>query len=554
MKKLFKALKFSIVFTLFLSSFIACDKDFNVIESDVLGDGNANFTTNSETLTISAYNKKLEALQINNLASNLLGVFNDPAYGRTTASIVTQLTPSTFSPDFGDTPVIDSIVLNIPYFSTANGIDDDGNLTYKLDSLYGNTGAKFKITIHQNNYFLRDFDPNITENNTQNYFSNASSTSNSVLNGSSTINFDDHILGGSIFTDDEFIPSNAPTLITTGEGEDAVVTRSEPAFRVLLDNTFWQEAILSKQDDAVLSNANNFKNYFRGLYFKVEAVGDESSMVLLNLASSDASITINYTTGESTSRTQATYTLNFNGNRLNTFINDFSVSLEDGDKDLGDEKLYLKGSEGSMAVVDLFGTEDLDGNLIPDRLDTLLEEYRATNPDNGEFIIDSETGNYVLKRLINEAHLVIQEDLSIETGTYGEDFHIYDRIYAYDVKNNTTLIDYIDALDPTGNTQTPFFSKIFSLGQRSESGKYKIRITEHLNNIIQNDSTNYNIGLVLSTNVNYNVNSEILNSNDAVTGIPSASLLSPRGTILHGSAAPDDEDKLKLKIFFTEAE
>lgn len=554
MKKLFKALKFSIVFTLFLSSFIACDKDFNVIESDVLGDGNANFTTNSETLTISAYNKKLEALQINNLASNLLGVFNDPAYGRTTASIVTQLTPSTFSPDFGDTPVIDSIVLNIPYFSTANGIDDDGNLTYKLDSLYGNTGAKFKITIHQNNYFLRDFDPNSTENNTQNYFSNASSTSNSVLNGSSTINFDDHILGGSIFTDDEFIPSNAPTLITTGEGEDAVVTRSEPAFRVLLDNTFWQEAILSKQDDAVLSNANNFKNYFRGLYFKVEAVGDESSMVLLNLASSDASITINYTTGESTSRTQATYTLNFNGNRLNTFINDFSVSLEDGDKDLGDEKLYLKGSEGSMAVVDLFGTEDLDGNLIPDRLDTLLEEYRATNPDNGEFIIDSETGNYVLKRLINEAHLVIQEDLSIETGTYGEDFHIYDRIYAYDVKNNTTLIDYIDALDPTGNTQTPFFSKIFSLGQRSESGKYKIRITEHLNNIIQNDSTNYNIGLVLSTNVNYNVNSEILNSNDAVTGIPSASLLSPRGTILHGSAAPDDEDKLKLKIFFTEAE
>ena len=37
MKKTFKALKFSTVFLLLLASFIACDKDFSVLESDVLG-------------------------------------------------------------------------------------------------------------------------------------------------------------------------------------------------------------------------------------------------------------------------------------------------------------------------------------------------------------------------------------------------------------------------------------------------------------------------------------------------------------------------------------
>ena len=67
MKKTFKALKFSTVFLLCLASFIACDKDFSVIESDVLGNEIANFYTDSLVLPISAYNKKLEALQINNL-------------------------------------------------------------------------------------------------------------------------------------------------------------------------------------------------------------------------------------------------------------------------------------------------------------------------------------------------------------------------------------------------------------------------------------------------------------------------------------------------------
>ena len=73
MKKTFKAVKYATVFLLFLASFIACDKDFNVLESAVLGKDNANFFTDSLVLPISAYNKKLEALQINNLPSNLLG-------------------------------------------------------------------------------------------------------------------------------------------------------------------------------------------------------------------------------------------------------------------------------------------------------------------------------------------------------------------------------------------------------------------------------------------------------------------------------------------------
>ncbi|SFZ89817.1 protein of unknown function [Flaviramulus basaltis] len=563
MKKTIKALKFSAAFLLIVSSFIACDKDFNVIESDVLGTENSNFTTDNAVYPISAYNRKLNSLQINNLASNLLGVFNDPAYGKTTASIITQVTPTSFNPDFGENTVIDSVVINIPYFNTVVGTDDDGYSKYALDSLYGNPEAPIKLSIYQNNYFLRDFDPNSTLNNTQNYYSNASSTLNSAFTSTSEINFDDHI-AATIYEEDIFTPSKNAIKTTIGEGDDAVTTRTTPAFRVVFNQadyadelTFWKETIIDKQDDPVLSNANNFKDYFRGLYFKAESIGSDGNMFLINLASTAANITIYYSKDSSVEgeTIQSTYVLNFTGNKINTFINDYNlVTLQNGDKDLGDEKLYLKGAEGSMAVIDLFGNEDTNNNEIADALEDFINEYRQTD-DNGEFIKNKTTGNFLLKKLINDAHLEIYEDETMPTlpvDENGDAYHKYDRIYAYDIKNNTPTIDYL--IDATENSQSAFSSKIISLSQRDTVlGRYKIRLTEHLNSILLRDSTNTKIGLVLSTNVNYTNNAKILQSNDAVTAVPAASLLTPRGTILYGSNENVSEGKrLKLKVFFTE--
>lgn len=533
MKKTIKALKFSVVLLLTVMSFIACDKDFNVIESDVLGKENSNFTTNNTISPIVAYNKKLDSLQINGLASNLLGVFNDPAYGKTTASIITQVTPTSYNPDFGDNPVIDSVVINIPYYSTVSGTDTDGNSTYTLDSLYGNPTEAFKLSIYQNNYFLRSFDPNSEVNSAQNYYSNANSTTNSIFTGTSTVNFDDYI-AATIYENLSFTPSNAAIKTTTGEDSDATTTRSAPAFRVVLrddeDLLYWTNTIINKGGESELSNANNFYNYFRGLYIKTESITDDGSLILMNIGSSTSNITIHYSKDSSVEgeRSEAAYIMNFTGNRLNTFVNDYNlVSFPTTpNKDLGDEKLYLKGASGSMAIIDLFpnGLEDFKNDFL-----------------------DAD-GNPT--RLINEAHLVIYEDEGIATDG-NANFHKYDRIYAYDIKNNEPTYDY--QIDPTESNNT-ISSKIISLSQRDTIlGRYKIRLTEHLNNILLKDSTNTKIGLVLSTNVNYTNNSQILESNDDVTAIPSAALLTPRGTILYGSNENVPENKrLMLKIFYTE--
>lgn len=548
MKKIIKALKFPGIFFSAMAILIACDKDFNTIDSDVLGKDNANFDTGNEDLQILAYNKKLEALQINDLSSNLLGVFNDPAFGETKASIITQITPARFDSDFGENPEIETVVLTIPYFSTVTGTEGE-ETKYQLDSLYGNNTAPIKLSIYQNNYFLRDFnpDPNINE---QNYYSNASSGANSSIDGTNVINFDDH--RGELIYEDDFIPKKEEIVITTGSGEDETTTRSAPALRILLDKAFWKELIIDKEGTPVLSNANNFRNYFRGLYFKTESIDDDGSMILLNLASSSANITINYTRGATDSRTKSTYILNFTGNRLNTFVNNYNmVTLENGDQTNGDDKLYLKGAEGSMAVVDLF----------PNGLDDFLNKYRE--PDGN--------GGYKLKKIINEAHLVIYEDETMpvppKENPDDKDYHYADRIFAYDVKNNIPVVDYF--FDPTNNASDPLNSKIVSLGQRQvvkdendiEVAKYKIRITEHLNNILLKDSTNTKLGLVLSTNVNadYNPNTRvfktapIFNGSGNVTKVPSSALLAPRGTILYGTQedVPNNR-KMKFEVFFTE--
>lgn len=570
MRRLFKAPKYVSLFLLIALAFVACDKEYNTIDSEVLGEENANFNASKTAFQILAYNKKLDLLQINNLGSSLLGFYDDPIYGETTASFITQVTPVTGDPDFGDNAVIDSVILNIPYYSRVTGVNDDIPKYTLSDSIYGDESASIKLSIHRTNYFLRDLDDS---NNARKYFSNANHIENSFLDESTPINIEEKL--EELIKDTVFTPSNEAIKLTTEVNDVRTTTSSIPALRFDLakydtEKTYWKTVILDKKGSADLRNVNHFKNYFRGLYFKAEAVDGKGQMVLLNTNSTDSKITIHYTKDKKDSdpvvREQGTYTLNITGNKLNTFINNYSITLPEGDKVNGDEKLYLKGA-GSMAVVDLFNglVTCEESNTEETALDCFKKTYRQLNEDgyilkSGEVADDdgyiTKNGDFILKRLINEAQLIIYEDE--ESIAVDDESHKFDRIYAYDIENNLPTFDYF--VDGSDNASDPRFSKLISLGSRlkyedtdGEHYKYKIRITEHLNNILVRDSTNTKLGLVLSNNVNITSSSEILESNDDVTSIPSAAILSPRGTVLHGSNASDPDKKMTLEIYLTES-
>ena len=311
--------------------------------------------------------------------------------------------------------------------------------------------------------------------------------------------------------------------------------------------------IFDKEGEPELSNQNNFVNHFRGLYIKTEAVEENGTMMLLNLSTSASSLTIYYTSDVETSDdtgtdTEAetetgTFVLNFSGNSVSLYNNNLII-IPDGDTVNGDENLYLKGGEGSMAIVELFkGTVEDENGTEVDAFEHFKNSFRE---DNGD-------GTFTQKRLINEAYLEFYVNQDIMVGEEP------DRIYLFNPTEETALVDYF--LDQSVSS-TQINAKILHLEPLrrvndepdGEGIKYKIRITEHLNNIIIRDSTNVNLGLVVTTNVNNveNYSSKNENDEDGVTQMPAGAILSPRGTVLYGNNTPNEEKKVKLTIYYTE--
>ena len=87
-------------------------------------------------------------VQTNNLPSFLLGSYNHPQFGRSNSSFVGQMVPSEYNHDFGDNVVLDSVVLTIPYFSRGVDTSEEGDITYEIDSVYGD--EPIKISVYRN--------------------------------------------------------------------------------------------------------------------------------------------------------------------------------------------------------------------------------------------------------------------------------------------------------------------------------------------------------------------------------------------------------------------
>ena len=82
---------------------------------------------------------------------------------------------------------------------------------------------------------------------------------------------------------------------------------------------------------------------------------------------------------------------------------------------------------------------------------------------------------------------------------------------------------------------------------------YKIRISEHVKNIVRNDSLNKKLGLVLSSSIT-NLFSTELKSPTEFNYIPQSSVVNPLGIVIHGPK-PEDQNydkRLNLEIFYSQ--
>ena len=529
---------------------VSCDKDFNEIGSDIIGENHFGLEQDS-TKGITAYNIDFGSVESNNLPINALGYYNHPFFGKTKASFVSQIVMDTINPSFGANPTVTKVELSIPYFSTLMSTDaETGNRTYELDSIYGS--FKIKLNVYESNYYLRDYSASSGFQETQKYFSGDQVDFDTYKN-SSRLNNDNSVNQNDAFF---FSPEEIRTYKTV-DGAQVVDTRSVPGMRLSLRTDFFQNKLFGSSAPGKLKNNTIFKEYFRGIYFKSEVSSsspDQGSLALLDFKKGKIVVTYKVDVTDDTGAVtikERQFSLSLSGNTVNFFENNYNPSYTSGlansNMNLGDEKLYLKGGQGSMTVIDLFKKEDLKGynaqgnligaNGVSDELDDLR------NPSNGK------------KWLINEASLTFWIDKSVMTGTAEPN-----RIYLYDLNNHRPLVDYYydNSVSPNAKYNKYVHDGIIKKETTGDKRgiKYRIRLTKHIQNLIYNDSTNVKLGLVVTESIG-SINSAKLKNPFSfgsllVDRAPFSSILNPLGTVIYGSNPNVPVDKrLKLKIYYT---
>lgn len=592
----------TVLFLVFTMVFISCDQDFNTIGSDLVGDEHFDFSSHEAQLK--AYSVKTNEVQTNNLPINPLGIYNNPYFGVTKANFVSQVSLTTAQPKFGTNVQVENVTLYVPFFSTVETTNADGSKVYALNSVYGaNKESKMKLSVFENGYYLNEYNPLDNFQTAQRYFSDGSANGTSINfenlkrgndgSGNSVQNGTRLNDSPNVAENDQFFFNKAEIIIyktkfntTTGileyvDANDVVLAnqndvslrvvkeRLAPGIYLTLNKAFFKKRIL-EAGSANLFNNIEFKQYFKGLYFKIEQLpGEQGAMAMFNF--SNAKLNVNYSSVDEgavvgSAATSKSLVLNFGAGSGSN-----SVSLQDysysGAYDAGlsatnqvtgqNSKLYLKGGKGSVVYIDVFGDADVlkpvngqlvaGANQIPDELDQLrLKGW-----------------------LINEAYLEFYID---KTAMAGANQLEAERLYLFDATNQKPLVDY--SADATTNSNTKYNKLIFGgIIERDDTTdkkgiKYKIRITQHINNIINSTDTNLNknvkLGLTVTENINYSnnyyykspfdVNNTPTVSTDDIEYFPVASIMEQQGVVLHGtnpSELTDASKKLKLVIHYT---
>ena len=584
----------------------SCNKDYNTVGLNLID--NNPFKTSLEEVPVFVKMRKIPPYVSNSLTTFQLGEFEDNIYGTSMVSFLGQLNFEDPSLAFGnisqskeDNPDTDNIsqipeeetvknvFLDIPFFTNVDDDDNDGVINlydvdstdpysdsdgdgvsdadesnagqnpldpdtdgdgipdgedtesvnpnaggtlYELDSLLGNSNASFKLKVSELDYFLRPYDPEVNFEQFQKYYSNNSLASDF----SGTILYEDEL---SINSEElVFYNEDDPETEDVDESE-TVKERLTPRIRVELDKDFFQTRILDKEGSDDISNLDNFKLYFKGIVLETF---DFSEPLLMILNFNEAEIKVEYeykeynkqgTTDDTSDDTVDTvdgdFRFLFNGIKLNSFKNDplpANVYTSILDTIKNPKQVYLKGGEGVMAEIELFKN------------------------DNGVDLLDEIRSK---EWLINEANIsiYIDKDMLSSSGGIIEP----SRLYLYDIKNKAPVIDYFvdNSAGPKPYQNKVIHGGLIQLDEDKNGLMYKIRMSEHIKNIVRKDSTNTKLGLVVSSDINNTINIEVEDS-DFMTFTPNSSAINPLGTVLIGpSPSAENYDKrMRLNIFYTE--
>ena len=589
-----------------------CDKEFHSIGGDLFS--YQELKSNKLMAPVYTFQEKVNSVQVDGLPLAQLGLINHPTFGLTEASIVSQIQISS-SPVFGkinqsfedegseddytiipENEKVTNVYLEIPFFTNQNDSDQDGlidskdsdpndpqsnsdddELTdlvefqaglnplssdsdgdgildhedldnsgydsednlYEIDSLYGDINSNFNIKVHELTYYLNDLDANNNFETQKIYYSNQDFYNEGFFGEELSdtnikLNLDELV----------FYYSTDNPLTEDVDERDNVELRLSPRLRIPLNNDFFQRKIIEMEGRSVLESPSSFKlDGIRGLIIQTENFSSDLYMLLnFNFAqirieyefdSYNNNGTENDTDDDEIERLSSSISIPFGGIRVNSIKNSFfNLEIENRVKESNNgqhtDRLFVKSGK-YHGLIRLFSQNSSNEN-------TYLKELRNENI------------------IINEANLSFYIDDKFK-GAYNL---VAQRLYLYDILSGQPLNDL--SFDGSTNVSVingdkKIFGGILEYDDSNNPYRYKFNITNHISNIIRKDSTNFDLGLVVSSDINDIFQKKALIGDNKFLKYPRASILNPLGAILIGSNASEKENedkKVQLEIIYTE--
>lgn len=464
-KNITKVFNITAVLVLGSLAVLSCESDADQLGSQFFQNGAQGNETTFPVIAYNANNNDSIRIRTDNLQTDsaTLGAFAEPQFGMQKSAYVTQVRLSSYAPDFGTNPVLDSAVMLIKPSYSADSI----TTITKEDYIYpeGAVAAKsvvnrypvkkygkakingktiFNIKVHEVNEFLFS--------RAEKFYSNKNvATSN--------------LLGSKVFD------GNISSVKLTKDSDNSVLYESDPSIRIHLDSLFFQNNIMKKASSAELADAATFIRYFKGMKISIE----ENDGYIFKFAPGALALRLYYkkdkTVSGTTTRETATFDLDLGANNVhfNQITFDRSgtpsqLALANVDKINGDPKIFAQGMGGPGI-----------GLRVP----------KAT--------VDLIKNMYKNEKIgITTAKLRIYTDKSTWENTYKkpESFVVNERIINTD-NSYTNLYTFLTDMNTLANSGNYFLVKPYNLN--SNPAYYDIGITQTFKNIIEADAANNDI-------------------------------------------------------------
>ena len=291
-------------------AFSSCRKSPETIGNNLISDNNYMEVYHTDTVDIVCHSYT-DSVATKNATYALLGAMKDPIFGATEAGFYTQVRPSVAGQSFGNSPVLDSLVLQL-----------------HISDYYGDTMVM--QTAHA--YVLTD-----TLSYDEAYYSN-SVLATEVIDQANNY---------------QFMPR--PYTKTSVIGTDTV---GQPILRIPLSQELGN--YLLNLDSSYYSRPDLFKQQFKGLYVNCSPVSQDGSIVSINLTNNTFTMLQLYYHDAATPEKPMRY--NYYVTSSDTYFNhfdhdyqqgspEFVQQLLEGQEALGQGRVYLQTMGGVKTFI-----------------------------------------------------------------------------------------------------------------------------------------------------------------------------------------------------------